>query len=81
MVFFSIGLALELFAFVALFNRGFMALAGIGLMLMHISISQVMNLGFFYNKWMLAIFWVNVPFWCMAVVSSRSRRGQNSQGA
>ena len=74
MVFFSIGLALELFAFVALFNRGFMALTGIGLMLMHISISQVMNLGFFYNKWMLAIFWVNVPFWCMALVSWRSRQ-------
>ncbi|MGK0188070.1 MAG: hypothetical protein ACI9R3_003862 [Verrucomicrobiales bacterium] len=68
MVFFSVGLALELFAFVALFNRGFMVLGGLGLILMHFSISQVMNLGFFYNKWMLLIFWVNVPFWCVAAV-------------
>lgn len=76
MVFFSIGLALELFAFVALFNRGFMALGGLGLMLMHVSISQVMNLGFFYNKWILVIFWVNVPFWCVALVR-RNRAGSS----
>lgn len=70
--FFSAGLALELFAFVALFNRAFMLLAGLGLILMHVSITQVMNLGFFYNKWLLAIFWINLPFWCVAV-ARRSR--------
>ena len=76
MIFFGIGLALELFAFVALFNRGFMALAGIGLVVMHISISQIMNLGFFYNKWILAIFWINLPFWlvCIALKAATVQR-------
>ena len=66
-IFFATGLVLELFAFIALFNRTLMAIFGIGLILMHVSITQLMNLGFFYNKWILAIFWVNIPFWCLAV--------------
>jgi hypothetical protein len=74
-VFFAAGLGLELFAFVALFNRKFMAVWGIALIMMHVSITQIMNLGFFYNKWLLAIFWVNVPFWCLVVANLKLKRG------
>ena len=76
MAFFAMGLLLELFAFVGLFNRLFLALTGAGLMLMHVAISQVMNLGFFYNKWLLIIFWINIPFWI--VVALRWKKADQS---
>lgn len=72
---FSIGLLLELFCFVALFNRGLLALFGAGLAIMHLMIAQIMVLKFFYNEWMLAIFYVNVPFWIlMAIRGKRCRQ-------
>ena len=72
---FSIGLLLELFCFIALFNRGLLALFGVGLAVMHLMIAQIMVLKFFYNEWMLAIFYVNVPFWIlMAIRGKRCRQ-------
>jgi hypothetical protein len=69
---FSIGLFLELFAFVALFNRLFLALFGIGIMVMHLMIAKVMLLEFDYNEWMLVIFYINIPFWLLYA----ARRGK-----
>ncbi|MFV1995026.1 MAG: hypothetical protein ACC661_06285, partial [Verrucomicrobiales bacterium] len=43
------GLLLELFAFLALFNRPLMAAFGISLILMHQLISEIMSLGFVFN--------------------------------
>ena len=60
---FGMGLFLELFAFLGLWNRGLMAFFGLAIISMHVMISDLMNLGFFYNKWALFLFWVNLPFW------------------
>ncbi|CAN5455354.1 hypothetical protein BH23VER1_BH23VER1_00210 [soil metagenome] len=67
------GLALELFAVLALWNRGMLALFGIGLWLLHASISELMHLGFAYNKWVLAIFFINLPFWAARIYSRVTR--------
>ena len=66
-ILFSVGLLLELLCFVALFNRTFLALFGIGLLVMHLMIAQLMALEFYYNEWLLAIFYINVPFWLFFV--------------
>ena len=62
-IFFSIGLVLELVCFIALFNRGIMAIFGVGLVVMHLMIAMIMTLVFFYNEAIVAIFYVNIPFW------------------
>lgn len=72
-IFFSIGLALELFCFVALFNRGFMLLAGLSLLAMHLAISQLMSLDFIFNEWMLVIFFINLPYWILVPWTNRNR--------
>ncbi len=61
--FFGVGLFLELFAFMGIWNRRAALLFGLGIILMHSGISMLMNLGFFYNKWIVALLWVNVPWW------------------
>lgn len=62
---FSLGLFLELFCFIALFNRGLLLAFGLGLIAMHLMIAQLMALEFYYNEWLLAIFYVNAPFWIL----------------
>jgi hypothetical protein len=61
--FFAMGLLLEVAAFLALWNRRWLALWGLGLIGMHEGISLLMSLGFHYNKMILLLFWVNVPWW------------------
>ncbi len=61
--FFSIGLLLELFCFIALLNRAFMAAFGVGLVVMHLMIAMIMTLEFYYNEMIATIFLVNLPFW------------------
>ena len=61
------GLFLELFAFAGLWNRRSLACFGLAIISMHIMISDLMNLGFFYNKIALLLFWVNVPYWIHAL--------------
>ncbi len=70
---FGIGLFLELFACLALWNRLTLAFFGLSLISMHVMISDLMNLGFFFNKWALLLFWVNLPFW---FYTFRQRRAQ-----
>ncbi len=60
---FSLGLFLELCAFLALWNRRMATLFGLGLILMHTGISALMNLGFYYNKALLFFLWVGLPWW------------------
>ena len=71
-VFFGGGLFLELFAFIGLWNRRTMLCFGLALITMHIMISDLMNLGFFYNKWTLLVFWVNPLFWLWALRHRKS---------
>jgi hypothetical protein len=65
-VFFGAGLVLELTAFAALFSRGLAAFYGITLLLLHEGISAMMHLGFAFNKAVLVIFFINLPFWAVA---------------
>ncbi|MDB6137475.1 MAG: hypothetical protein JWO94_547 [Verrucomicrobiaceae bacterium] len=59
---FGAALPLELFAFVALFNRRSAALFGIGLIAFHESVTQLMSLSFIFNKALLLVFFV-APWW------------------
>jgi hypothetical protein len=68
---FGAALALELFTFVALFGRIPAALIGLALIGFHLSVLALMNINFYLNVLVLAIFFVNVPYW---VVRLRSRR-------
>ena len=62
-LFFSPGLFLELFAFVALLGRRPAAIIGVGLLIMHYLIGFVMGLRFSAHEWLLLIFLVNIPYW------------------
>ena len=62
-LFFSPGLFLELFAFVALWGRRPAALIGVGLLIMHYLIGFVMGLRFSAHEGLLLIFLVNIPYW------------------
>ena len=66
------GLLLELGAPAMLLGRGWAALYGLALIAFHESIHAVMKLDFVYNKYLIWIYVVNVPFW--AVVAVRAIR-------
>jgi hypothetical protein len=68
------GWFLELFAFLALWNRWTLAIFGVGLILMHETISAAMGLGFAYNKAVLLVFFVNLPYWAIAAVRLAGKR-------
>ena len=61
--FFGTGLILELTAFVAIFGRRWALAWGLGLWGLHVGITEMMHLGFFYNKAILFVFFINPPFW------------------
>lgn len=71
---------LELFAVLALINRWTLAIFGIGLYLMHETISSAMGLGFAYNKMALLVFFINVPYWLVAGWRVYGKRKLNSRG-
>jgi hypothetical protein len=56
-------LPLELFAFLGCFNRRLGAIVGLVLIGFHSTVSELMQLGFALNKYLLFIFFVNLPFW------------------
>ncbi len=68
------GWFLELFAFLALWNRWALAVFGVGLILMHETISAAMGLGFAYNKAVLLVFFVNLPYWAVAGIRLAGKR-------
>jgi hypothetical protein len=63
MVFIGSGLILELFCFVGLFNRRLACVTGLILILFHSTVSVMMELDFIFNEYLLAIYFVNVPYW------------------
>lgn len=69
---FGIGLFLELFCFLALWNRRMLAAFGIGLIVMHLMIADLMNLHFYFNRSVLLLFYVNVPFWLILLLKRKS---------
>jgi len=80
-VFFSVGLWLEILCFVALFNRNFLALFGVALILMHHFIGQFMALYFAYNQWIVFAFFVNAPFWILLAVRKFGGRASGRHAA
>ncbi len=59
----GVGLPLELFAFLALYNRRSALFFGITLFIFHSTITEVMNLNFFYHKLLLITLLVNPSWW------------------
>lgn len=71
---FSGGLLVELLAFLALLNRRAAFLVGVSLYVMHVLIEQTMALNFYRNKWILLIYFINLPFiavWCWRGLKAR----------
>lgn len=71
---FGAALPLELFAFVALYNRRSAALFGIGLIAFHESVTQLMNLSFIFNKALLLVFFVAPWWWVGRGLERRSQK-------
>lgn len=62
------GLPLELFAFLALLNRRMALVFGLGLYAFHTIVTEVMHLGFAYNRWLLLFLFINPLWWVKAGV-------------
>ncbi|MEM7147480.1 MAG: hypothetical protein AAF591_20355 [Verrucomicrobiota bacterium] len=74
---FGFGLFLELACFLALMNRATLALWGLALWFMHHTISNVMGLGFAFNKAILLIFFINLPFWLYQATTALLKQPKN----
>jgi hypothetical protein len=60
-LFFGCGLLLELCAFLTLMGRRWALFYGLALIVMHLSISHLMQLDFWYHIWAAVIFLLNLP--------------------
>jgi hypothetical protein len=60
-IFFGAGLLTELFAFLALLGRRWAFFYGLAIVVMHLSISHLMQLDFWYHIWAAVIFLLNLP--------------------
>jgi len=72
------GLPLELFAFWALFNRRISLVYGLLLILFHSTVSEIMHLGFLYNKWLVLILFVNPLWWGAELFKKVRKPGQEA---
>ena len=75
-VFMGCGLCLELFAFIALFGRGWCAITGLMIIGFHQLNDSIMGLMFYHNEKIVWIFLVNLPFWILLL----SRKINNRPG-
>ncbi|MEM8954762.1 MAG: hypothetical protein AAGD22_11475 [Verrucomicrobiota bacterium] len=80
-VLFGFGLFLEALCFLALMNRATLALWGLALWIMHHTISSVMGLGFAFNKAILLIFFINLPFWLFLAATQGHRYLQSKSAS
>jgi hypothetical protein len=62
-IFFTPGLLLEVFAFIAITGRRGAGFIGVGLLFMHLLVRWVMNLSFSAHEWLLMIYLINLPYW------------------
>ena len=76
-IFLTIGLILELGAFMLMAGRRWGVAYGLVLIGFHLSISRVMNLTFEYNMLLIAVMFVNLPW---LVWNGVGRRGKSSAG-
>jgi hypothetical protein len=68
---FGAGFFLELFAFIALWNRSWALFIGLGIIGFHFGVEAIMQLDFRVNQLMCLIFLVNVPFWIVWLTRGR----------
>lgn len=71
----SFGFYVELFAFLALFNRVSAFLVGVGLIALHLFIFAIMSLPFYYFEAVDLIFFLNLPFWLAWIAGKRKLEG------
>lgn len=76
---FGAGFMLELFAFLALWNRAWALFIGLSIIMFHLGVEIIMKLDFRENQYVCFIFMVNLPFW-MAWVMQRKRPAQALTG-
>ncbi|HSI64829.1 MAG TPA: hypothetical protein VLE43_17005 [Candidatus Saccharimonadia bacterium] len=69
------GFMLELFAFLALWNRAWALFIGLSIIAFHFGVELIMQLDFRVNQVMCLIFLVNVPFWAWWVAAGRKEQG------
>ncbi|MFT5464970.1 MAG: hypothetical protein ACI8UO_000056 [Verrucomicrobiales bacterium] len=67
MIIFGGALLTELFAFLALFNRALLLFFGFAIIALHKSIGAVMDLHFFSHEVIALLFFINLPFWTVAI--------------
>jgi hypothetical protein len=72
---FGAGFMLELFAFLALWNRAWALFIGLSIIAFHFGVEAIMQLDFRVNQIMCLIFLVNVPFWMVWLVGQRKKLG------
>jgi hypothetical protein len=68
---FGAGFMLELFAFLALWNRAWALFIGLSIILFHFGVEVIMKLDFRENQYMAFIFMVNLPFWMWWLTQGR----------
>lgn len=68
---FGAGFMLELFAFLALWNRAWALVIGVSIIAFHFGVEMIMQLDFRVNQLMCLIFLVNLPFWAVWLVRGR----------
>jgi len=68
---FGAGFFLELFAFLALWNRAWALFIGLSIIAFHFGVEAIMQLDFRVNQMMCLIFLVNVPFWMVWLLARR----------
>lgn len=77
---FAPGLLLELAALLALTGRRWALAIGLGLLAMHLLVDTFMRISFASHEWLLAIWFVNVPWLVVAAWSRWRGRGNNGAG-
>ena len=68
---FGAGFFLELFAFLALWNRAWALFIGLSIITFHFGVELIMQLDFRVNQLMCLIFLVNLPFWVVWLARGR----------
>jgi hypothetical protein len=75
---FGFGFFLELFAFLALWNRAWALFIGLSIILFHLGVELIMKLDFRENQYVAFIFMVNLPFWAWWVTRGRKSQTLNA---
>lgn len=70
-VLFGAGFMLELFAFLALWNRAWALFIGLSIIIFHFGVEMIMKLDFRENQYVCLIFMVNLPFWIWWAANGR----------